>query len=118
MQRHIGDTFDGVITGVTGFGVFVEIIEMGVSGLVHITALPNDYYHFDPVRRVLTGERRGLRYRLADEVAVEVMSVSVDERKIDFRIAGEEDGDAPDARRSGRSGKGKRKGGGRRRGGS
>ena len=118
MQRHIGDTFDGVITGVTGFGVFVEIIEMGVSGLVHITALPNDYYHFDPVRRVLTGERRGLRYRLADEVAVEVMSVSVDERKIDFRIAGEDDGDAPDARRSGRGGKGKRKGGGRRRGGS
>jgi len=90
MQRHLGDSFEGVITGVTGFGLFVEIIELGVSGLVHITALPNDYYHFDPVGRVLTGERRGLRYRLADRVHIEVMAVSVDERKIDFRIAGDE----------------------------
>jgi ribonuclease R len=89
MQRHLGDELEGVITGVTGFGVFVEIAEMGVSGLVHVTSLPNDYYHFDPVGRVLNGERRGLRYRLADPVRVEVMSVSVDERKIDFRIAGE-----------------------------
>lgn len=96
MQRHIGDEFDGVITGVTGFGVFVEIVELGVSGLVHVTSLPNDYYHFDPTGKVLTGERRGLRYRLADEVRIEVMAVSVDERKIDFRIAG--DGDEPDDR--------------------
>jgi len=87
MQRHIGDVFRGVITGVTGFGAFVEIIELGVSGLVHVTSLPNDYYHYDAVGRVLTGERRGLRFRLADEVDVEVTAVSVDERKIDFRIA-------------------------------
>jgi len=105
MQRHIGDELDGVITGVTGFGVFVEIIEMGVSGLVHVTSLPNDYYHFDPVGRVLTGERRGLRYRLADPVRVEVMSVSVDERKIDFRIAGERQDAGPDKRAGGRRGK-------------
>ena len=91
MQRHIGDEFAGIITGVTGFGLFVELAEFGVSGLVHVTSLPNDYYHFDPVGRVLTGERRGLRYRLADPVEIEVMSVSVDERKIDFRIAGQED---------------------------
>ncbi|MDT8439468.1 MAG: ribonuclease R [Wenzhouxiangellaceae bacterium] len=96
MQRHLGDVFDGIITGVTGFGLFVELVEMGVSGLVHVTALPNDYYHFDPVGRVLAGERRGLRYRLADAVSVEVVSVSVDERKIGFRIAGEAD-DAPPA---------------------
>jgi len=96
MQRHVGDEFDGVITGVTGFGVFVEIPEMGVSGLVHVTALPNDYYHFDPVGKVLTGERRGLRYRLADLLRIEVLAVSVDERKIDFRIAGQgEDEDSP-----------------------
>ncbi len=113
MQRHLGDSFDGVITGVTGFGVFVEIVEMGVSGLVHITSLPNDYYHFDPVGRVLTGERRGLRYRLADTVRVEVMSVSVDERKIDFRIAGEDDRDDAPRRAEGR-GRGRR--GGKRRG--
>ena len=100
MQRHLGDKFSGIITGVTGFGVFVELIELGVSGLVHVTSLPNDYYHFDPVRRVLTGERRGLRYRLADAVQVEVMAVSVDERKIDFRIAGDPDDPSP-AKRAG-----------------
>ncbi|MBS3745568.1 MAG: ribonuclease R, partial [Wenzhouxiangellaceae bacterium] len=114
MQRHIGDELEGVITGVTGFGVFVEIIEMGVSGLVHVTSLPNDYYHFDPVGRVLTGERRGLRYRLADPVRVEVMSVSVDERKIDFRIAGEREDDTPEKRAGGRGKKsGKSRRGGR-----
>ncbi|MEX2498194.1 MAG: ribonuclease R [Wenzhouxiangellaceae bacterium] len=118
MQRHIGDELEGVITGVTGFGVFVEIIEMGVSGLVHVTSLPNDYYHFDPVRRVLTGERRGLRYRLADPVRVEVMAVSVDERKIDFRIAGEHQDAEPEKRaggrrkKSGKPGRGKRRRGG------
>jgi ribonuclease R len=109
MQRHVGDEFDGVITGVTGFGCFVELPEMGVSGLVHITSLPNDYYHFDPTGRVLTGERRGLRFRLADPVRIEVLSVSVDERKIDFRIAGEDDGDGK--RPGGRKRRGKRKGG-------
>ncbi len=114
MQRHVGEEFDGVITGVTGFGVFVELPEMGVSGLVHITSLPNDYYHFDPTGRVLTGERRGLRFRLADPVRIEVLSVSVDERKIDFRIAGE--GDAEDAnKRAGGRKPSKKKG--RRRGG-
>jgi ribonuclease R len=105
---------------VTGFGAFVEITSMGVSGLVHVTALPNDYYHFDPVGRVLTGERRGLRFRLADEVAVEVIAVSVDERKIDFRIAGDADGDDEAGRAGGRRRKGKRRGkrGGGRKGGS
>ncbi|GAB4168059.1 MAG: ribonuclease R [Wenzhouxiangellaceae bacterium] len=89
MQRHIGEEFDGVISGVTGFGLFVELLELGVSGLVHVTSLPNDYYHFDPTARTLTGERRGLRYRLADLVRVQVVGVNADERKIDFRIAGE-----------------------------
>ncbi|MDT8408766.1 MAG: ribonuclease R [Wenzhouxiangellaceae bacterium] len=116
MQRHLGDVFSGIITGVTGFGLFVELVEMGVSGLVHVTSLPNDYYHFDPVGRVLTGERRGLRYRLADAVEIEVMGVNVDERKIDFRIAGETEADAPEKRAGGRRGQPKsKKSGGRRR---
>ncbi len=105
MQRHLGDELEGVITGVTGFGVFVEIIEMGVSGLVHVTSLPNDYYQFDPTARALIGERRGLRFRLADRVRIEVMAVSVDERKIDFRIAGES-GDEPATGKTG-GGRGK-----------
>ncbi|MEM7054311.1 MAG: S1 RNA-binding domain-containing protein, partial [Pseudomonadota bacterium] len=109
MQRHLGDAFEGIVTGVTGVGVFVELIELGVSGLVHVTSLPNDYYHFDPIRRVLAGERRGLRYRLADAVTVEVMAVSIDERKIDFRIAGDPDGDSAEQRAGGRTAKPRRK---------
>ncbi len=116
MQRHVGDEFDGVITGVTGFGAFIEIPEMGVSGLVHVTALPNDYYHFDPVGKVLTGERRGLRYRLADAIRIEVLGVSVDERKIDFRIAGERNDEDSGKGAVGKRGKSRGKKARRRRG--
>ncbi len=86
MLRHIGKAFDGIISGVTGFGLFVEIDGMAVSGLVHVTALANDYYNFDPVTSSLIGKRRGVRYRLADRVRVEVTAVSLEERKIDFRL--------------------------------
>lgn len=86
MQRHIGDVFDGIVTGVTSFGLFVELPEFGVSGLVHVTALPDDYYNFDPVSHSLTGKRRGKRLRLADHVQVEVAAVNLEERKIDLRL--------------------------------
>ncbi len=87
MQRHIGDAFDGIVTGVTSFGLFVELPEFGVSGLVHVTALPNDYYQFDPVTHSLTGKRRGKRLRLADRVRVELAGVNLEERKLDFQLA-------------------------------
>jgi ribonuclease R len=87
MQRHIGDVFDGIVTGVTSFGLFVELPEFGVSGLVHVTALPNDYYQFDPVTHSLTGKRRGIRLRLADQVRVELAGVNTEERKLDFELA-------------------------------
>lgn len=86
MKRHIGDVFDGIISGVTSFGLFVELTDFAVSGLVHVTALPNDYYQFDPVSSSMTGKRRGLRYRLADRVSVEVIGVNLEERKVDFRL--------------------------------
>jgi ribonuclease R len=91
MKRHIGDVFNGIVGGVTSFGLFVELIDFAVSGLVHVTALPNDFYHFDPVSSSMTGKRRGLRYRLADEVRVEVVGVSLEERKIDFRLVEREE---------------------------
>lgn len=91
MQRHVGDIFEGIISGVTSFGLFVELDGLAVSGLVHVTALPNDYYHFDPVSSSLTGKRRGIRYRLADRVRVEVIAVNLEERKIDFRLFEQED---------------------------
>lgn len=86
MQRHVGQVMEGLVTGVTGFGLFVELDGLAVSGLVHISELPEDYYSFDPVASSLTGKRAGRRYRLADRVSVEVIAVSVEERKIDFRL--------------------------------
>jgi ribonuclease R len=86
MEQHIGDTFKGLVTGVTSFGLFVELTQNHVSGLVHITSLPNDYYHFDPVVHRLTGDRTGKVYQLAQKVTVKVMAVNLEDRKIDFEL--------------------------------
>ncbi len=91
MEQHVGSTFQGTISGVTSFGLFVELDESGVNGLVHVTQLPNDYYHFDPVRKLMTGERRRKQFRLGDRVSVLVLRASLEERKIDFRLV-EDDG--------------------------
>ena len=90
MEKHVGSEFAGIVSGVASFGLFVELSESKISGLVHITQLPNDYYHFDATRRLLTGERRGLKFRLGDEVRVQVLRASLEERKIDFRLVREE----------------------------
>jgi len=87
MKDRVGETFPGVITAVTGFGLFVELQDIYVEGLVHVTALPGDYYHFDPVHHRLAGERSGRSFRLGDSVEVKVMRVDLDERKIDFELA-------------------------------
>jgi ribonuclease R len=86
MEQHIGDEFNGQVTGVTSFGLFVELEKNRVSGLVHITSLPNDYYHFDPVVHRLTGDRTGKVFQLAQKLRVQVMAVNLDERKIDFEL--------------------------------
>lgn len=87
MQDRVGEEFDGLITAVTGFGIFVELTDIYVDGLVHVTALPADYYHFDPVHHRLSGERAGRSFRLGDKVRVKVVRVDLDERKIDFELA-------------------------------
>jgi len=84
MEDQIGAEFDGTITSVNSFGVFVELDRIYVDGLVHITALDNDFYHFDPVGHRLTGERTGTVYRLGDRMRVRLAAVNLDERKIDF----------------------------------
>lgn len=84
MQEHVGDTYTGVISSVTGFGLFVELTDIYVEGLIHITALTSDYYRFDPARHQLTGENSGRVYRLGDTLQVTVARVDLDERKIDF----------------------------------
>ena len=90
MQEHVGDSFNGIISGVTGFGLFVELADIYVEGLIHITALTSDYYRFDAVRQQLTGENSGRIYRLGDSIRVTVARVDLDERKIDFVLAKDE----------------------------
>ncbi|MFN3785792.1 MAG: ribonuclease R, partial [Thiothrix sp.] len=100
MQEHVGETFSGVISGVTGFGLFVELSDIYVEGLLHVTALTNDYYHFDPVRHQLTGENSGRIYRLGDTLQVTVARVDLDERKIDFVLAKRANQSVSQARKS------------------
>jgi ribonuclease R len=86
MKDRIGEIYDGTVTGVTGFGLFVELDQVYVEGLVHVTALPRDYYHHDPVHHRLAGERSGRSYRLADKITVKLVRVDTDENKIDFEL--------------------------------
>ena len=98
MEKHVGSQFDGVISGVTSFGLFVELTDSKVTGLVHVTQLPHDYYHFDPVRKTLAGERRGREFRLGDPLRILVLKASVEDRRIDFRLAEEAEPKAPPPR--------------------
>lgn len=87
MQDKLGQVFQGTISAVTGFGIFVELDEIYVEGLVHVTSLRSDYYAFDAVKHRLVGERTGHVYRLGDKMSVLVARVDLDERKIDFEPA-------------------------------
>ncbi len=87
MLNEVGGEFPGIITGVTSFGLFVELDDIYVQGLVHITSLGDDYYHFDSVKHLLYGERTGAQFRLSDRVQVKVVRVDLDERTIDFVLA-------------------------------
>lgn len=86
MLDKVGQEFEGVISAVTSFGLFIELDEIYVEGLVHITNLPRDYFHFDPAGHRLVGERGGMVFRLADRVKVRVARVNLDDRKIDFDL--------------------------------
>lgn len=90
MQDKLGQVFKGRISAVTSFGIFVELDEIYVEGLVHVTSLKNDYYTFDGVKHRLIGTRGGTVYRLGDKMSVLVARVDLDERKIDFELAEEE----------------------------
>lgn len=87
IQGFIGDTFEGIINTVTGFGMFVELKDIFVEGLVHVSNLGDDYYQFDAVKQRLIGERTRRVFRLGDPIWVRVMQVNLDERKIDFELA-------------------------------
>jgi ribonuclease R len=101
MQDKVGQTFVGVITGVTNFGVFVQIPQMAIDGLVHVTSLANDYYHFEAGSQSLVGERSGQRYKLGEQLEVTVARVDMDTRRIDFSLTEEAGAMARPARRGG-----------------
>ncbi|MDA9004090.1 ribonuclease R [bacterium] len=84
LQDHVGDEFEGIVTGVTHFGLFVELKDLYVEGLVHISSLPADYYQFEPAFHRLIGERTRQVFGLGDSLTVRVVSVNLDERKVDF----------------------------------
>ncbi len=86
LERHIGEDFDGIVTGVTSFGAFVELNDNRISGMVHVTQMPNDYYHYDQSRMRLWGERSRAGIRLTDQVRIKVLRVDAIERKIDFKL--------------------------------
>lgn len=87
MRDRLGDEFDGVVSAVTGFGLFVQLKDFCIDGLVHISTLGNDYYRHDPVQHFLEGERKGVIFRLGDPVKVQVISVLPEEQKIELRLA-------------------------------
>jgi ribonuclease R len=86
MGEHVGEVFDGIITGVHSFGLFVQL-DNTAEGLVHVESMADDYYRLDPDRFLLQGEDRGRVFRLGQPVQVRVLSASVSERRIDLEIA-------------------------------
>jgi len=94
LQDRVGETYEGLVTAVTGFGLFVELSDLYVEGLVHVSSLESDYYHFDQIKHRLVGEKSGRFFQLGDKVTVKVARVNLDDRKVDLElIAGESRGE-------------------------
>ena len=89
MSEHIGEEFEGMISSITSFGFFVELPNT-IDGLVHITDLTDDYYHYDEKQMVLVGEKTGRIFKLSDKVKVRVVACDKKERTIDFEVVGME----------------------------
>ncbi|NND60191.1 MAG: ribonuclease R, partial [Gammaproteobacteria bacterium] len=117
MQDKIGEVFQATISGVTNFGVFVQLDDVHIEGLVHVSTLGHDYFQHDPARHRLVGENTGLVYQLSDRVRVRVVSANMEESQIDFELVQEKDskrskGDEKKSKKKPRSNKSR---GGRRR---
>ncbi len=105
MRDRLGEVFMGTVSGVAGFGLFVQLDTLYVDGLVHITELGGEYYKFDEARQELRGERTGVRYAVGTRLRVQVSRVDLDARKIDFRLVREGEGERLISRGSSTSGK-------------
>ncbi len=86
MAEHLGEVFDGIITGVMGFGLFVQL-ENTAEGLVHVDAMTDDYYRLDAERFMLWGENKGTTYRLGQQLKVRILDANISERRLDFELA-------------------------------
>ncbi|MDE2311188.1 MAG: ribonuclease R [Betaproteobacteria bacterium] len=84
IRDHLGSVFNGTVSSVTGFGLFVALDDLYIEGLIHVSELGTDYFHFDPAKHQMLGERTGKRYRLGDRVRVKVVRVDMESTKIDF----------------------------------
>jgi ribonuclease R len=98
MQDRVGEVFEGTISGVTSFGIFVSLDGVYVEGLVHVSELGNDYYQFDPARHTMTGERAGHVYRLSDRLQVKIARVDLETSRIDFSLLDVQNAPAPATR--------------------
>jgi ribonuclease R len=92
MQSHIGNQYTGEVSSIANFGLFVRLDEVYVEGLVHVTELGNDYFHYDHARQQMVGERSGKRYSIGDAVEIQVANVDIDLRRIDFSLVDSEAG--------------------------
>jgi ribonuclease R len=86
MADKVGDEFDGYVTGVTAFGLYIELIEHFVEGLVHVSTMADDYYRFVERAHILRGENKGRIYRLGDRVRVQVVRVDMERRQVDLGL--------------------------------
>ena len=111
MRDRIGEEFAGSVSAVKSFGIFVALDDVFVEGLVHISDLGSDYFHYDDAKHQLLGERSGNRFRLADRVRVQLVRVDMESSKIDFRLAGEVGKTGEKGRTGGEGGKKGGKGG-------
>ncbi len=86
MAGKLGEVFSGYVTGVQAFGLFVELEEVYVQGLVHVSSMSDDYYRYDERAHLLKGENKGRAYRLGDRVEVQIGRVDLERRQIDFAL--------------------------------
>ena len=97
ISDQVGNVCSGVITGVTKFGLFVELDEVYVEGLIHVSTLTGDYFHYDQESQCLAGGQTKTSYALGDIVSVQIIRVDVDERKVDFELVSHSPVTAPRA---------------------
>ena len=90
LSRQLGEIFEGVISGMLGFGFFVRLNDIGAEGMVRLASMDDDYYNIDVNRYVITGKRTGRKYHLGDKVRVQVANVSVELGQVDFRLIQEQ----------------------------